>query len=261
MNCAEFLRLNKTRSKLYKTPLEIPPYELDNRIWSFIDTKETIVEPQLDLNTIVGAFYSHKSKRCETWGELLDNARRVPNYLEMSCNINEKPSIEYYHRKQHSNDDPWGINYFDNKGYINEGNNRTVIAKFLADLGKIPNKISGFSYADYYTIDKKAMRLYFKLLEYLDKLPDRIKNIIEIDIKRLEDNKNNDKGHTTYQYKRQYRLNLGKVFDKETQQLLPVVVILNNEQELRRTIFNIIRKELKENPITLIQYYYKKILK
>ncbi|MFA5502422.1 MAG: hypothetical protein WC253_07285 [Sulfurovaceae bacterium] len=134
MTCDQYILNNIDKvSFANETIIETPKINFENYV-----TKNNVL---VDLNKIIGS--DHSDYYNKTWLEALKNLKRPDRLYKLNCD-GEKPNLSYYtaNNKLNYTTNNWTIYIINNEfGYISEGNHRTIIAKFLAALGSIPNEI------------------------------------------------------------------------------------------------------------------------
>lgn len=134
MKCKEYIMDNIDKIGFAnETIVEMPKLKFHDYVYK----KNVLV----DLNQIIGS--DHSDYAGKTWLEALNHLKRPANLYGLHCDSKE-PNISYYvsHNKLVYTTNNWTFYIVNNEfGYIVEGNHRTIIAKFLAALDLIPNKI------------------------------------------------------------------------------------------------------------------------
>lgn len=212
MNCKEYIFQNLDKLQFKNEIISSHPKNIYD---DFIIEKKYISSENkafINLEEVLGT--DHPDYESKTWLEALSALKRQDiNLNSIICtkqNINSEvrqKNLNFYNssadvKRELGGDDPWSADIYiinnRTETYITQGNNRTIVAKFLFELNLISKIIPVTRYVTIKKIDTTALKLFNNLLQTFQ--TDLRSNKIYIELKRIEQY-NNDKESTLFDLK------------------------------------------------------------
>lgn len=193
--------LDKIKDVPFKDDVMLPHPSLINlNYYDFITSTKKEINAKIDISTVVGG--SHRSYVNKTWFQCLNSLRSQAAIDTLNCN-EVRPSVLYYTDIEYRNnscEDPWTVDVINGVAYITQGHHRSIISKFLSSVDIIQKEQFGLNEVRYIEYSEKYFRLYNKLLNYINNLPQYILEEIKIQTKHksLEKNGCIEKFETIY---------------------------------------------------------------
>lgn len=172
-NIPNCLTLYENAYALIVDAIELIPFSneivIANKMSSkgFITKTKEVRNITFDVTKIIGT--EHGRYIGKTWFEMICSLKCESYIKELSLDYNKQyGSINYYRKyKYREGDNPWGLKVYGDKVFISEGNHRSVISKFLYELGFIDKDIKGLRYVKYFDIDVVSYRKFWAMKTWL----------------------------------------------------------------------------------------------
>jgi hypothetical protein len=185
LSCREYLDENINRVSFKNEKIEFYPFSKNIDFHKFVIEEKEVYNDFYDVRNIVGS--DHPDYRGYTWEKAYKKLKRA-NQFEYVNVLNENALKYYYDLSARSNHyvDPWRIHEINGRGYICEGNHRSIVAKCLNDLGKLPSKILTSRSVHYINFDEVIAKKYIQLKIFIDKYNKYARDQIKLEVESME---------------------------------------------------------------------------
>lgn len=225
-----------------------------NSFLNFVVEEKMFANASFDVTKVIGT--NHPRYYSETWLSMLEKLRTpYIQYLLLKAEPNKK-NINFFKQKRNyeRGDDPWGIWVFDDKAYINEGNHRTVISRFLYELDLIDKDMTGLKYVKYFKIDYLQKRKFLAIKKWLKIYYPNYKLKIEVKSQVVSEFKNDNQ--TIKVNRIYYQIDNGQYMEKldGKDELVTFVHNFDSIKDLQKHIRTLISQYRKESFVVVYQF-------